>query len=120
MHNTGEFVGKLNGDFNATQEETRFPSSVQEFNNRAKGDRGLHPTQKPVSLCEYFIKTYSCEGATVLDITMGSGTTGVACKNLGRNFIGCEIDKKYFDIAEKRIADCDKNISSEIKFDLFA
>lgn len=63
----------------------------------------VHPTQKPVALLEYLIKTYTNEGETVLDFTMGSGSTGVACKNLNRNFIGIELDKKYFDIAEKRI-----------------
>lgn len=62
-----------------------------------------HPTQKPVALMEYLIKTYTNEGETVLDFAMGSGTTGVACKNLNRNFIGIELDQKYFKIAEKRI-----------------
>lgn len=65
--------------------------------------RGLHPTQKPVSLMEYLIKTYTNEGDTVLDFTMGSGTTGVACKNLNRNFIGIELDPEYFEIAKQRI-----------------
>jgi len=65
----------------------------------------LHPTQKPVALMEYLIKTYTNEGELVLDFTMGSGTTGVACKNLGRDFIGIEMDEKYFDIAKKRIED---------------
>ena len=63
----------------------------------------LHPTQKPVALMEYLIKTYTNEGETVLDFTMGSGTTGVASKNLNRNFIGIELDAEYFKIAEKRI-----------------
>jgi site-specific DNA-methyltransferase (adenine-specific) len=63
----------------------------------------MHPTQKPVSLYEYLIRTYTNEGDTVCDITMGSGTTGVACVQTGRHFIGIEIDKGYFDIAEKRI-----------------
>lgn len=63
----------------------------------------LHPTQKPVTLMEYLIKTYTNEGETVLDFTMGSGTTGVACKNLNRNFIGIELDKEYFEIAKSRI-----------------
>ena len=62
-----------------------------------------HPTQKPVALLEYLIKTYTLEGETVLDFTMGSGSTGVACKNLNRNFIGIEKEKKYFDIAKSRI-----------------
>lgn len=83
--------------------ELRYPSSVQKFNNREVGARGLHPTQKPVSLMKYLVKTYTNEGDTVLDFTMGSGTTGVACKNLNRNFIGIELDKKYFDIAKERI-----------------
>jgi len=65
--------------------------------------RGLHPTQKPVALYEYLVRTYTNEGDTVLDITMGSGTTGVACVQTGRNFIGIEIDPTYFAIAEKRI-----------------
>ena len=63
----------------------------------------IHPTQKPVALFEYLIKTYTNEGDLVLDNCMGSGTTGVACKNLNRNFIGIELDPKYFKIAEKRI-----------------
>ena len=65
--------------------------------------RGLHPTQKPVLLMEYLIKTYTNENETVLDFTMGSGSTGVACVNINRNFIGIEMDDKYFEIAENRI-----------------
>lgn len=64
----------------------------------------LHPTQKPVALLEYLIKTYTSSGETVLDFTMGSGSTGVACKNLNRKFIGIEKDEKYFEIAKQRIA----------------
>lgn len=79
----------------------RVPSSWQKFNR----ERGLHPTQKPVALMEYLIKTYTNEGETVLDFTMGSGTTGVACVNTNRNFIGIEMDKDYFEIAKKRIED---------------
>lgn len=63
----------------------------------------VHPTQKPVELMEYLIKTYTNEDETVLDFTMGSGSTGVACMNLNRNFIGIELDKEYFKIAQKRI-----------------
>ena len=66
--------------------------------------RPIHPTQKPVALMEYLIKTYTLEGETVLDFTMGSGTTGVACKNLNRKFIGIEKDETYFKIAQDRIA----------------
>jgi len=79
--------------------ELRMPSSWQKFNCEV----GLHPTQKPVALMEYLIKTYTNEGDTVLDNCMGSGTTGVACKLLNRNFIGIELDKGYFEIAKQRI-----------------
>ena len=68
-----------------------------------RNENGLHPTQKPVALMEYLIKTYTNEGETVLDFTMGSGTTGVAAKNLGRSFIGIELDPTYFQIAKERI-----------------
>ena len=63
----------------------------------------VHPTQKPVALLEYLIKTYTLEGETVLDFTMGSGSTGVACLNTNRNFIGIELDEGYFNIAQNRI-----------------
>ena len=81
---------------------TGFPHNVLEYPNII-GKKAIHPTQKPVALMEYLIKTYTNEGETVLDFTMGSGTTGVACKNLNRNFIGIELDPDYFKIAEKRI-----------------
>ena len=88
------------------KDKLRNPSSVQLFNNLSKGNRGYHPTQKPVELLEYLVKTYTKEKDTVLDFTMGSGSTGVACKNLNRNFIGIELDKDYFEIAKKRIKNC--------------
>ena len=65
----------------------------------------MHPTQKPIEMLEWLIKTYSNEGMTVLDFTMGSGSTGVACKNTNRNFIGIEMNEEYFKIAEQRIND---------------
>jgi len=80
----------------------RYPRSVQIFKSD-KQKISLHPTQKPVALMEYLIKTYSNEGETVLDFTMGSGTTGVACVNTSRKFIGIEMDEKYFEIATNRI-----------------
>ncbi len=80
---------------------TRYPSSIQKISN--PNNNSLHPTQKPVALMEYLIKTYTNENETVLDFTMGSGTTGVACKNLNRNFIGIELDENYFNIARERI-----------------
>ncbi len=79
------------------------PSDVLEFNVVPNRNGKLHPTQKPIELCEYLIKTYSNEGDTVLDNCMGSGTTGVACIRTNRNFIGVELDEKYFKIAEERI-----------------
>jgi site-specific DNA-methyltransferase (adenine-specific) len=92
------------------QNITRKESYFQEFTNyptsiliHSKGGNNVHPTQKPVALLEYLIKTYTLEGETVLDFTMGSGSTGVACKNLNRNFIGIEKDDKYFEIAKNRI-----------------
>lgn len=78
-------------------------SDVLEFNVVPNRNRKLHPTQKPVELLEYLIKTYSNEGDTILDNCMGSGSTGVACINTNRNFIGIELDKKYFEIAQHRI-----------------
>jgi len=83
--------------------DLRVPSSWQKFNIASGKEKTKHPTQKPLALMEYLIKTYTNEGETVLDFTMGSGTTGVACKNLGRKFIGIELDKGYFDIARERI-----------------
>lgn len=80
---------------------SRYPLTVIEFpRDRAK----VHPTQKPVALMEYLVRTYTREGETVLDNCMGSGTTGVACANTGREFIGIERDEKYFAIASERIA----------------
>ncbi len=80
----------------------RYPKSILSFGrDKTKG----HPTQKPVALMEYLIKTYTNDGDTVLDFTMGSGTTGVACKQTNRDFIGIELDPDYFKIAEKRIND---------------
>lgn len=78
----------------------RYPLSVIK---KIISERGLHPTQKPVALMEYLIKTYTNQGDTVLDFTMGSGSTGIACQNLNREFIGIELDDKYFNIAEDRL-----------------
>jgi site-specific DNA-methyltransferase (adenine-specific) len=82
----------------------KHPKSILEVSNADQRGR-LHPTQKPVALMKYLIKTYTNESETVLDFTMGSGTTGVACANLSRNFIGIEMDENYFNIAKKRIED---------------
>ena len=88
---------------NETENDEYYPKSIQEFGIGNLRTGRLHPTQKPVALLEYLIKTYTLEWETVLDNCMGSGSTGVACKNLNRNFIGIELDPEYFKIAEKRI-----------------
>tara|TARA_R110000772_G_scaffold174597_1_gene286480 strand:- start:496 stop:1068 length:573 start_codon:yes stop_codon:yes gene_type:complete len=82
------------------QKWTNYPRRLLEF---ASAGKTVHPTQKPVALMEYLIKTYTNEGETVLDFTMGSGTTGVAAKNLNRSFIGIELDENYYNIAKDRI-----------------
>lgn len=98
-------------------EETgdRFPVDIVEFRGDGKrfshDDLNTHPTQKPVDLCEYLIRTYTNENEVVLDNTMGSGTTGVACVNTDRKFIGIEKEQKYFDIATRRIAEAEKTRS---------
>lgn len=91
---------KLTGDSEYTQKFTNYPTEIVEFGVESST---IHETQKPVDLLEYLIKTYSNDGATVLDSTMGSGTTGVACVNTGRKFIGIELKKEYFDLARDRI-----------------
>jgi site-specific DNA-methyltransferase (adenine-specific) len=101
---TGESHGrdkntKQRRDIKTVSNGMRYPINVLKFNQQ----KGLHPTQKPVALMEYLIKTYTNEGEVVLDFTMGSGSTGVACVNTKRSFIGIEQDDKYFAIAQDRI-----------------
>jgi len=91
---------------NGKSYDTKHPTTCTSLQFSCRDGRGLHPTQKPVALMEYLIKTYTNEGETVLDFTMGSGTTGVACGNLHRNFIGIELDEGYFKIAKNRITSC--------------
>ena len=83
-----------------------YPNSLLEFKNESKQ---VHPTQKPTDLLEYLIKTYTKENETVLDFTMGSGSTGVACMNTNRKFIGIELDENYFEIAKERIKEAQDN-----------
>ena len=100
---TGEANGSLlNTERTGKYGELRNPSSVQYFNNR-EDSRGLHPTQKPVALFEYLIKTYSKEGDTVLDNCAGSGTTGLACQNTNRNYILIEKEEEYINIINQRL-----------------
>jgi len=90
------------GGFETKSDGKRYPKNLIKIN---RDKYKLHPTQKPVALMEYLIKTYTSEGDLVLDNCMGSGTTGVACINLNRDFIGIELDEQYFKIAKKRIED---------------
>lgn len=91
--------GGLNNIITDNKDGLRHPKTIQKFNR----DRGYHPTQKPVALLEYLIKTYTNEGETVLDNCMGSGSTGVACINTNRDFIGYELNEEYFNIAQNRL-----------------
>jgi site-specific DNA-methyltransferase (adenine-specific) len=102
-------MGLKEGEY--TQEFTNYPSQVLEF---GKEGNSVHPTQKPVALFEYLIETYTNEGETVLDNCIGSGTTAIAALNTGRYFIGIEKEKKYFDIANERIAN--HTIQQRLKF----
>ena len=90
------------------------PQSIIVF---PKPNKAVHPTQKPVPLCEYLIKTYTNEGETVLDNCMGSGTTGVSCVNTNRNFIGIELDDEYFEIAKRRISEVRNKAQVRWRFD---
>ena len=102
-YGTGEAIGgnRAAEDKVYTYKE-KYPIAILEFSNASQKGK-VHPTQKPVALLEYLIKTYTQENETVLDFTMGSGSTGVAAKNTNRKFIGIELDQNYFEIAKKRI-----------------
>lgn len=99
------------GDYTPVENinDMKYPSSILSY-QKPHPSVSVHPTQKPVELLEYLIKTFTNEGDTVLDNTMGSGSTGVACMNTNRNFIGIEKDEKYFDIAKSRINDAGKKL----------
>lgn len=96
---TGDVMGRTGFKDGYVQEVTNYPKNLIQI----PSERGHHPTQKPVALMEYLIRTYTNEGETVLDNTMGSGTTGVACINTGRAFIGIERDEGYFAICQQRL-----------------
>ncbi len=95
----GEVYGDLDSKHRDNPEGTRYPKTVLQF----KQEKGIHPTQKPVPLMEYLIKTYTNENDVVLDNCFGSGTTGVAAKKTGRSFIGIELDEEYFKLGSERI-----------------
>lgn len=106
VQNKTEVYGKVNKDVSGGGETDRFPRSVQLFSSdkqKNKLNGTIHPTQKPLALCEYFVRSYTNENDLVLDNTMGSGTTCLAAKNLNRQFIGIEKEEKYFNIAKQRL-----------------
>ena len=105
--NKGANLGHCTDKGGYFQTETGFHSSILKFGNPSNAGH-LHPTQKPVALLEYLIKTYSNEGDTILDNTMGSGSTGVACVNTNRSFIGIEKDDHYYEVACKRIEESER------------
>jgi len=112
-HSSGHNGGSMKSD-KYIQKYKNYPKQVLDFKIEPKP---LHNTQKPIPLMEYLIKTYTNQDELVLDFTMGSGTTGVACKQLNRKFIGIELDKDYFDIAQNRINESILGSSLEIKED---
>lgn len=99
--------GLAREDYDKKVYDEKYPDTILKFSSRSEA-RGLHPTQKPVALMEYLIKTYTNKGETVLDFTAGSFTTGVACVNLDRKFIGIEMDEKYFEIGSNRVLEAVK------------
>ena len=109
--------GRASSNYNPQERVTtvnegyRYPLTVQKF----KSEKGLHPTQKPVELFEYLIKTYTNDGETVLDNCMGSGTTAIACINTNRNYIGFELDQEYYRASIERI----NNHVKDKQIDLF-
>ena len=108
----GATLGKTKTGIKGGGQTDRYPTNlltdIPVMNNDGSHGDKVHPTQKPAALMEYFIKTYTNESETVLDFVMGSGTTGVACLNTGRKFIGIELDANYFGIAENRISQAQK------------
>lgn len=104
-HAQSGLYGHHNAHASASNNGDRYPLDVIEFSNNANKGHRFHPTEKPVDLLEYLIKTYTDEGNTVLDNAMGSGSTGVAARHLGRRFIGIEMNQTYFDIALNRLTE---------------
>ena len=104
---TQKVFGKSRDNFVGNTYNKKFPINMLTFSKSNMVENNFHPTQKPIALLEYLINTYTNEGDTVLDFTMGSGSTGVACINTGRNFIGIELDEQYFNIAKQRIEGAD-------------
>lgn len=109
-----DFINNNYGKFNQLEDTRKgstekYPTSILKF-SKVHPSKSLHPTEKSIELLEYLIKTYTNTGDIVLDNCMGSGSTGIACINTNRNFIGIEIDKKYFEIAKNRIENLKKGV----------
>ena len=102
-NNSQKVFGNCRNNFVGETLKEKYPVSLITFSKSDMKKNKFHSSQKPIDLLEYLIRTYTNEGETVLDFTMGSGSTGVACVNTGRNFIGIELDEKYFNIAKERI-----------------
>lgn len=111
VQNGTTVYNQANREYSGGGNTVRYPRSVLTFST----ERGLHDTQKPVLLCEYLIRTYTNPGETVIDLCMGSGTTGIACINSGRRFIGMELNEEIFNTASERI---DKRLSEGIQVEL--
>ena len=106
--------GNFNAKLRLNESGDRFPRSVLYFKTSEAEGKVIHPTQKPIALFEYLVKTYTNEGETVLDNCIGSGTTAIACKNTNRNFIGIEKEQEYFDLATNRLQQKPKQLSIKI------
>lgn len=108
QQNASGAFGESNREIITKSKGGRYPLSVIEFNST--NGKNVHPTQKPVKLLEYLIRTYTNPGEIVLDNCMGSGSTGVACIEANRKFVGMELDEKYFETAKKRLEKAEKEL----------
>ena len=104
--------GKVKKEWSQSITYTNYPHNILRFSN-VVGKKAIHPTQKPVDLLEYLIKTYTNSGELVLDFSMGSGSTGVACAKTQRDFIGIELDEEYFDLAKNRMSNLLEKMNGE-------
>lgn len=113
-NNSQEVYGKAQDNFVGKKLDKKYPVTLLTYSKSAKEEMMYHSSQKPIDLLEYLILTYTNENETVLDFTMGSGSTGVACINANRNFYGIELDDTYFEIANKRIEEAEKLVNKPI------
>lgn len=115
--NPEHYGAKINDKYEL--KDDKHPSSIIEISNKSEKRNGIkHPTKKPIKLMEYLVTTFSNENDTILDNTMGSGTTAIACMNTNRNFIGIELDEHYFAIAKKRVEENKKELNEPTLFNI--